>query len=117
MPKFQHCSKSIAVFVILLYWPLAAAVGQMVEYGSAGFNEAAMQGSCAACQESYSEPEWYGAGYETYGSVPFADQCGCNECSAEIPGCLGRSGNGDALYRGVSDHAGVRDADIFLRQR
>jgi hypothetical protein len=92
MPKFQHCSKSIAVFVILLYWPLAAAVGQMVEYGSAGFNEAAMQGSCAACQESYSEPEWYGAGYETYGSVPFADQCGCNECSAEIPGALGDPG-------------------------
>ncbi len=83
MPKVLHCSKWLVVFVILVLSPLTAA-GQISGYDQAigmepGIEQGPMCGSCAPGQGSFGEPEWYGAGSESYDSDLFVSQCGCDE--------------------------------------
>lgn len=88
MPKVLHCSYWLVVLVIHLDWSLTATA-QMAAYGQQigiEIEQGPMCGSCAPSQESFGEPEWYGAGYETSGSDVFVSQCGCDTATPMFGG-------------------------------
>ena len=81
MRTVVQSSGPLAVAFLLLLWPLSA-IAQMPVYGPSGFDQASMSGSCASCQQSFGEPEWYDGSSGSYDSDLFESQCGCDDMSS-----------------------------------